>query len=334
MLDNPERFTGYSGDNAARVWKIIYGANRYCEAKHAVSLDANPDGSIDDFSISENDCIERKLYYRIISGMHASISAHIAISFLNTGTGKWEKNFELFHDRVGAHSDRIKNMFFVYMVVLRALTKASAYLEDFPFLDEKGNPDHKLLELVNSITKLSSTCPTKFENAVFNQPNNKVLINDMKHKFQIATRVLDCVSCEKCRLWGKIQFTGIATSLKIIFTNPDVGVKSGSFIDYKLSREEVVALFLVLGRLSESLSALDDFRTMYHDAKLPTAASKLKPATNIHTPRASCKSRTPDVVLQPSVETPLSTTKYEFMKQMMRRCKSFIQDKLTGVLKI
>lgn len=29
---------------------------------------------------------------------------------------------------------------------------------------------------------------------------------------------MDCVSCDKCRLWGKLQTHGMGTALKILFT--------------------------------------------------------------------------------------------------------------------
>lgn len=29
---------------------------------------------------------------------------------------------------------------------------------------------------------------------------------------------MDCVDCDKCRLWGKLQTHGIGTALKILFT--------------------------------------------------------------------------------------------------------------------
>ena len=47
---------------------------------------------------------------------------------------------------------------------------------------------------------------------------------------------MDCVSCEKCRLWGKLQVLGLGTALKILLMEGDVlgyGV---------LQRNEVVAL--------------------------------------------------------------------------------------------
>lgn len=29
---------------------------------------------------------------------------------------------------------------------------------------------------------------------------------------------MDCVGCEKCRLWGKLQVLGLGTALKILFS--------------------------------------------------------------------------------------------------------------------
>eukprot|EP00897_Mesotaenium_endlicherianum_P003124 jgi/Mesen1/283/ME1155523C09450 len=30
--------------------------------------------------------------------------------------------------------------------------------------------------------------------------------------------IMDCVGCEKCRLWGKLQILGLGTALKILFS--------------------------------------------------------------------------------------------------------------------
>lgn len=36
------------------------------------------------------------------------------------------------------------------------------------------------------------------------------------HSFHSA--IIDCVGCEKCRLWGKLQVLGMGTALKILFS--------------------------------------------------------------------------------------------------------------------
>lgn len=37
----------------------------------------------------------------------------------------------------------------------------------------------------------------------------------MRDKFRNISRIMDCVTCEKCRLWGKLQFLGVGTALKV-----------------------------------------------------------------------------------------------------------------------
>lgn len=101
---------------------------------------------------------------------------------------------------------------------------------------------------------------------------------------------MDCVGCDKCRLWGKIQTTGLATALKILFELDEkmlkwvmtcVPPKISRDLTFKLSpksnpdllhRSEVVALFNTLFRFSESLKAVDDFRREWQ--KLDTEESQ------------------------------------------------------------
>ena len=52
---------------------------------------------------------------------------------------------------------------------------------------------------------------------------------------------MECVGCDKCRLWGKLQIQGIGTALKVLFST-----QKNEMI--KLTRREIVALFNVLGR--------------------------------------------------------------------------------------
>uniref|UniRef100_A0A915ELE8 Uncharacterized protein n=1 Tax=Ditylenchus dipsaci TaxID=166011 RepID=A0A915ELE8_9BILA len=70
---------------------------------------------------------------------------------------------------------------------------------------------------------------------------------------------MDCVGCDKCRLWGKLQIHGMGTALKILFSDlpsstpvlPSAGKNSPERVNeqtqnlpfFKLTRNEVVALF-------------------------------------------------------------------------------------------
>lgn len=90
---------------------------------------------------------------------------------------------------------------------------------------------------------------------------------------------MDCVGCDKCRLWGKIQTTGIATAMKILFEIDeevlecvDLLPASSSLVlildspiknPNLLQRIEVVALINTLHRITESLEAFSHFRDIW-----------------------------------------------------------------------
>lgn len=90
----------------------------------------------------------------------------------------------------------------------------------------------------------------------------QVLKEEFKTHFRNVTRIMDCVGCDKCRLWGKIQTTGIATALKILFELDEKALDPKMNSDL-LQRSEVVALMNTLFRFSESLHAVEEFRRMW-----------------------------------------------------------------------
>lgn len=81
--------------------------------------------------------------------------------------------------------------------------------------------------------------------------------DEFKQHFRNVSRIMDCVGCDKCRLWGKIQVTGLGTALKLLFSG------GGGDDDIVLSRSETVAFVNTLHRLSESLAAVDKFRDLW-----------------------------------------------------------------------
>jgi ERO1-like protein beta len=53
----------------------------------------------------------------------------------------------------------------------------------------------------------------------------QILREEFKDRFRNVTRIMDCIGCTKCRLWGKIQTTGVATALKILFEFDEATLK-------------------------------------------------------------------------------------------------------------
>lgn len=108
LLDNPEKFTGYSGRLAEKVWHAIYDENCF---------DTGDDEK----------CLEERVFYRLISGMQSSINTHIAAEY------NGEHNVQLYVDRVGKHPERLQNLYFTYLFVIRAVSRARSLLLNYDY---------------------------------------------------------------------------------------------------------------------------------------------------------------------------------------------------------
>lgn len=272
LVDNPERFTGYAGRD---VWDAIYREN--CFSKSAsVTTSLAGSGSFELFQARhdlrsviqagvpsselalDDECLEKRVFYRIVSGMHASISTHICNDYLNQTTGAWGPNLQCYQDRLATHPERISNLYFNYAVLLRAVTKLRTYLKNYTFCS--GDPDQdaatksKLLRLAD---RAALGPPIFDETTMFHDPIiGADLKEDFRQRFRNVSRLMDCVSCDKCRLWGKLQTVGYGTALKVLFEYDEL--KNGE--NPPLRRTELVALVNTLDRVSNSLTALSNLR--------------------------------------------------------------------------
>ena len=127
--------SGYSGPSATSVWNAITEENCF-------SAVGNTDS-----------CLEKRTFYRIISGLRTSITTHIArnyyygdplsspsptldsISTSETDPGveikekDWDINIPFFVERVGKFPERLDNMYFTFLVLLRAVAKLQPLLD-------------------------------------------------------------------------------------------------------------------------------------------------------------------------------------------------------------
>eukprot|EP01023_Acetabularia_acetabulum_P056602 TRINITY_DN6573_c0_g1_i1.p1 TRINITY_DN6573_c0_g1~~TRINITY_DN6573_c0_g1_i1.p1 ORF type:complete len:371 (+),score=59.80 TRINITY_DN6573_c0_g1_i1:87-1199(+) len=152
LLNNPERYTGYKGDHAHRIWSSIYSQSCF-----------------DDLKEGKDVCVEKRIFYRIISGMHSSISAHIAKEYLNDEvSGTWGENLDLFAERF-AEPDRkeyVENLYFAYLFVLRAVQRAAPAMLQFPYTTGIEAEDAKTKELIQQLLgnkRLDSSCAVPFD---------------------------------------------------------------------------------------------------------------------------------------------------------------------------
>ncbi|KAF9434631.1 hypothetical protein BGZ76_007688 [Entomortierella beljakovae] len=336
LMENPERFTGYSGPSAAKVWDAIYNENCFniaqkmqqesdCEqcsldrqedeeilagklksvAISGISLARNPisDSELNQHlakkdpliapisyeplnaltagTVQGDDvCLEKRVFYRMISGLHASISIHICDEHFNQTSGVWGPNLDCFVSRVGAHPDRLENIYFDYAILVRAVTKLSGYLKNYEFCTGNPEEDAAVKAMVERLIDTSTNSPAIFdEKAMFVGPEAQALKLQFRDHFRNITKIMDCVGCEKCRLWGKVQTSGLGTALKVLFSYNDEHlnpIKNPNL----LQRTEIVALFNTLNRLSESVESITKFREMYMQRHGPPSTPDADPVTS------------------------------------------------------
>ncbi|KAL9954078.1 hypothetical protein ACROYT_G041570 [Oculina patagonica] len=272
LLRNPEKFTGYEGYSAQRIWNNIYKENCF--------KPTSPYGKNYGVVTSKNVdkmCLEKRVFYRMMSGLHASINIHLSALYLFKGNGltkpTWGLNFDEFRRRFdpettgGEGPTWLKNLYFAYTVVLRAITKAAPFWEQEQFYTGDFEDDIQVQELVQALLAKSKTCPSTFdEKLMFKDPASaKILKEEFKLHFRNVSRIMDCVGCDKCRLWGKLQVQGLGTALKILFSGHefDDGKFNKSSL-FHLKRTEIVSLFNAFGRLSSSINYLQKFKSMEH----------------------------------------------------------------------
>ena len=289
LVHNPERFTGYAGESAKMVWDAIYRENCFQKSSfpHSAALGAqSPVGNpaVQDFravlkdaerqqllqqhqqdlatSLTQTDlgndeeCLEKRVFYRVVSGMHASISTHLCWDFLNQTTGEWQPNVQCYMGRLHTHPERISNLYFNYALVTRAIAKLGDHLQKYTFCTGDPDQDAATKAKVLAVTQGAASVPqTLDESLMFQNGEGPSLKEDFRNRFRNVSRIMDCVGCDKCRLWGKLQTAGYGTSLKILFELDNNGLEVPD-----LKRTELVALFNLYSRLSSSMEALRKFR--------------------------------------------------------------------------
>ncbi|KAJ7346838.1 hypothetical protein DFH08DRAFT_203690 [Mycena albidolilacea] len=268
----PERYTGYAGPDTARIWRSIYEEN--CFGVSEVNLLSGPNPALvslpdtmtEAFRLDGADggqCLEKRVYYKVISGLHASISTHICAEYLNQSTGEWGPNLQCFINRVASHPERLQYIYFNTVLLLRAVARIGPYLQAFDYCSTGNHEDDaETRAKLSNVISIAQNAGRFDETVLFRGENANVLKEEFKVHFRNVTRIMDCVGCDKCRLWGKIQTTGVATALKILFELDEKALDPEANHNL-LQRSEVVALINTLHRFSESLEAVEDFREMW-----------------------------------------------------------------------
>lgn len=203
---------------------------------------------------------------------------------------------QCFISRVAAYPERLQYIYFDAVLVLRAVARLGTYLSAYDYCAAGTHDDDTETHArLSKIIDIASRVGRFDESVLFRGENANVLKAEFKEHFRNVTRIMDCVGCDRCRLWGKVQTTGIATALKVLFeldtmalecvpfpSRPSVSRYSClCFLSPKsnanlLQRSEVVALINVLHRLVESLHMVQDFRRMWAETGVEEEARLIK----------------------------------------------------------
>ncbi len=246
LRKNPEQYTGYTGTHANSVWGAIYNENCFEYPKKCKN------------GICEAEvCKEERVLYRLISGVHTSITAHLAKRFLFSNDF-WGENSKIYRYRIAVDPERPRNLNVAFALVARAVAKASSTLNpnvyEYVTGDEKNDEFTKttFADILKS-PLLDPNCqkPTFDESDMFVE-STRHRLPEFRAKFRNISKIMDCVGCEKCRLWGKLQFLGLGTALRILFDDTVP----------KLERNEVIALINLLHKLSSSVLWVDRMETL------------------------------------------------------------------------
>lgn len=213
LLRNPERDTGYVGEQPRRIWREVH----------------------------QQSCAMSDALCRVASGFHASVSVHIASERLRERSSfTFRRDRSVFFEKVASRPERLKNLHYTFLLAVRALQRASPFLLHANYSTGSGREDERAERLVSSL--VDSTRAIEW-------PTHEPILeflpeHALRTRFRNITSLMDCVSCDRCRLWGKLQSLGIATALRSLYRSASAPV---------LGRTEAVALVNFLARLSESV---------------------------------------------------------------------------------
>jgi len=184
-----------------------------------------------------------------MSGLHASIASHIVMD---------TDDLNIFNTRIGHYPERIKNIYFTFLFLLRAVTKAAPLITKYNYNTGNIDEDNQLRALLQQLLSDTLLCtPTFNESNMFQGQEKLSLKKQFKTKFLNISRMMDCVACEKCKVNGKLQILGLGTALKILFSN--------DIESLNLQRNEVVALVNTLRKFSDSIYTVQKLRAREKD---------------------------------------------------------------------
>ncbi len=132
-------------------------------------------------------CFEKRVFYRLLSGLHASITLSICENYHDQATGKQQPNLECYQKRIGNFPDRLKNVYFTLLFLVRAVVHTAPHLKEYHF--NTGNPEDDVatkaeVNMLLSNTLLQGLVPTFNESEMFQSEGATHLKKQFMAKFR------------------------------------------------------------------------------------------------------------------------------------------------------
>lgn len=247
LIQNPEGNTGYSGPRASSIWKAIFHENCLPFAE-------------------KDECHAFKFPKTLFSGLHTSILMHVATNFYrdtelsspnhfagiyNNPNISFLPNCKMFLSRVAPRNENIENLHVTYQFVLKSIQLAqSAFLENLSSYNsgdvhEETDDDKRLKVQLMKLFEEEAVAFNCFHEKKLTENAPPKTVDEVLLLFSNVTRLMDCVECQKCRIWGKLETKGLATAFRIIFGEGKIS----------LDRAEKVALINLARQLSFSVNS-------------------------------------------------------------------------------
>lgn len=194
---------------------------------------------------------EGRLLYRLLSGFHTLTTCKVFAN-MPLEDGVWGPNVELFEKVIYPNKEWLNNLYFNFVILLRAVNKYRVRLMSFWYNTGNVYDDNLLVHNIVDLLHhdfLESACSNSsaFDETMLFRNENATRISDFRNAVREISRVLDCVGCERCKMHAKLEFLGLATAAKILFSQ-----------DATLERNEIIALVNTLGKYSDVLMFVRD----------------------------------------------------------------------------
>eukprot|EP00762_Andalucia_godoyi_P005296 ANDGO_06838.mRNA.1 Endoplasmic reticulum oxidoreductin-2 len=269
LTRNLESNTGFAGGDARRVWYAIYAENcAACGDETFLKLVSGLHHSIT-IQIARNYAARETVEAALLAGPKTEKKKNGASApVLAPNSAPTENLFEdlmlgsywgyflpskkLYVDRIQPFPDRLQNLLFTYAFVLRAIDKLVQMTRENPHVNPKlfGYSGARIAALET----ISDAIPETLRAYSFRL--NETNVDRMRYHFRNITDIMDCVACEKCKLWGKLQFLGLGTALRIMTFPYSPGKDKNGIAAPCLSVNELVALLNIARKLADSVESV------------------------------------------------------------------------------